>query len=292
MSEPRRLGPAGKLARAFVVSKLTPLLALFSLFVGALALWKLPREEEPQINVPMFDVLVPFPGASAREVEERVVNVGERRLQEIPGVEYIYSTARPGLALFIVRFKVGMSPERAMTLIYTKTFSNLDQLAPGAGPPLIKPRSIDDVPVLTLTLWGGGQTGLGLRRAAAELRQEIAAVGDVAEISIMGGRRRSFLVHFDPEKIAARRLSPSDLAGMIRASNARRGSGHYDQDGKAVEVDAAGPVAPCPTCGSGAWWRTSAFPTGATPGPWTCFVCSPTPGSVWQDACAVPPVVG
>ena len=238
MSEPRKLGPAGKLARFFVVSKLTPLLALFSLFVGALALWKLPREEEPQINVPMFDVLVPYPGASAREVEEQVVNVGERRLQEIPGVEYIYSTARPGQALFIVRFKVGTSPERAMTLIYTKTFSNVGQLPPGAGPPLIKPRSIDDVPILALTLWGGKTNGLELRRAAAELRQEIAAVGDVAEISIMGGRRRSFLVHFDPEKIAARRLSPSDLAGMIRASNARGGSGHYDQDGKVVEVDA------------------------------------------------------
>src|ERR1044071_5807379 len=144
------LGIAGRLAETFIRSKLTLLLALAALLAGLFATLKLPREEEPQINVPMFDVLVPFPGTSAKEIEQRIINVGERKLWEIPGVEYIYSTSQPNFALFIVRFKVGTNPEEAMTRIYTKTFANLDSLALGSGQPLIKPRSIDDVPVLAL----------------------------------------------------------------------------------------------------------------------------------------------
>ncbi|MEK9146409.1 MAG: efflux RND transporter permease subunit, partial [Elusimicrobiota bacterium] len=136
------LGPAGRIAEAFIRSKLTLLFVLASLLLGAFAVLNLPREEEPQINVPMFDIFVPFPGASASEVKERVTAVGERKLWEIPGVEYLYTTSEPGFALFIVRFEVGIDPDEAMTRVYTKTYANLDMLPPGAGQPLIKPRSI------------------------------------------------------------------------------------------------------------------------------------------------------
>ncbi len=229
------LGLAGLLAHGFIRSKLTPLIVLASLGAGLFAVAKLPREEEPQINVPMFDVFVPFPGAGAKEVEERVISVGERKLWEIPGVEYIYTTAEPNFALFIVRFKVGTEPEQAMTQIYTKTFANLDLLPPGAGQPLIKPRSIDDVPILTLTL--SGLEPLALRRAAAALRQEVSAVPDVSEIQIIGGRRRQFLVHFDPAKLADRRVTPLELAGLLQAANLRLPAGHVNAGGEAVSVE-------------------------------------------------------
>ncbi len=230
------LGIAGHLAQAFIRSKLTPLLILSSLLLGTFAVMKLPREEEPQINVPMFDIFVPFPGASSEEVEQRVVNLGERKIWEIPGVEYIYSTSQPGMAMFIVRFKVGTDPEEAMTRLYAKTSAHADLMPPGTMAPLIKPRSIDDVPVLVLTLWGP-QDELALRRAAATLRQEISAVPGVSETQILGGRKRQLLVHFLPEKLSRHRLSPLEIAGILQASNQRLPAGHYNSDGKAVTVD-------------------------------------------------------
>ncbi|MFA6002877.1 MAG: efflux RND transporter permease subunit, partial [Elusimicrobiota bacterium] len=233
-------GIAGRIAHTFIRSKLTGLIAIAAVLLGVFAVLKLPREEEPQINVPMFDVFVSFPGASAKEVEQRIVNLGERKLWEVPGVEYIYSTAEPGSALFIVRFKVGFDPDEAMTRLYTKTFANLDFMPPGAHPPLIKPRSIDDVPILALTLSGPGLDALALRRAAAVLRQEISAVPDVSETDIIGGRRRQFLVHLDPAALTRHRLTPLEVAGIITASNQKLPAGHYRSPDKdvAVETDA------------------------------------------------------
>ncbi len=236
-NQSKELGFAGRLANMFIRSKLTVLVIFASLLLGVFATMKLPREEEPQINVPMFDIFVPFVGASAKEVEERIVNVGERKLWEIPDVEYIYSTSEPGFALFIVRFKVGTDPEEAMTRIYTKTFANLDSLAMGVGQPMIKPRSIDDVPILTLTLSGNGVSELDLRRTAAALRQEISHVENVSETQIIGGRKRQLLVHFDPEKLSQRRLTVLELLGLVRASNRRMPAGHFNQAGESIAVD-------------------------------------------------------
>ena len=237
MTAPAPLGPAGRLAQSFIRSKMTALIVLCAIALGALATARLPREEEPQINVPMFDIMVPMPGSSAREVEERVVAVGERRLMEIPGVEYVYATAQTNGAFFIVRFKVGTDPDDAMTRVYTKTFANLDMLPPGAGQPLIKPRSIDDVPVLALTLTGEGLSPLELRRAAAKLRRVVTTVENVADVEIIGGRRRRLSVFFDPEALARRRLSPLDLAGLLKASNRRLPAGTVDAGGRAVKVE-------------------------------------------------------
>jgi multidrug efflux pump subunit AcrB len=233
----RPLGPAGRLAQAFIRSKLTVLIALAALALGGMATLRLAREEEPQISVPMFDVMVPMPGASAAEVSERVVAVGERKLMEIPGVEYVYATARTNGALFIVRFQVGTNPNDAMTRVYTKTFANLDLLPPGSGQPLIKPRSIDDVPILALTLTGEGLSPLELRRDAAALRRAVSTVDDVSGIEILGGRRRQLSVLFDPAALARHRLSPLDLAGILRAANRRLPADTRDAGGRAVKVE-------------------------------------------------------
>ncbi|MFA5975253.1 MAG: efflux RND transporter permease subunit [Elusimicrobiota bacterium] len=231
------LGIAGRLAQTFIRSKLTVLIALAALLLGLFATLKLPREEEPQIKVPMFDVFVPFPGASAKEVEERLIKVGERKLWEIPGVEYIYTTAEPNFALFIVRFKVGTNPDEAMTRIYTKTFANVDLLPLGSGQPLIKPRSIDDVPILTLTLHGPDLDGLQLRQAAAALRQDVSAVPNVSETTLIGGRKRQFLVHFDPAKLTLYRITPLEIAGLLQASNRRLPAGHITQATQQILVE-------------------------------------------------------
>jgi multidrug efflux pump subunit AcrB len=151
-SGPRRLGPAGRFAHAWISSKLTPLIIAGALLLGGFAVWKLPREEEPQIIVPMIDVFVQMPGASAHEVEQRVTKPMERLLWEIPGVEYVYSTSSPGQSLVIVRFYVGQDEEKSVVRLNQKLAANFDLIPPGASRPLVKPRSIDDVPILALTL--------------------------------------------------------------------------------------------------------------------------------------------
>ena len=144
---------AGKIGRAFIDSKITPLLVVSALFLGAIALVKTPREEEPQIVVPMVDVMVGLPGASPAEVEARLARPLEQRFWEIPGVEFVYSISHPGGALIVVRFMVGEDIERSLVKLYNKLYYNLENLPPGATPPMVKQRSIDDVPILALTLW-------------------------------------------------------------------------------------------------------------------------------------------
>jgi multidrug efflux pump subunit AcrB len=150
-SSARPLGIAGRVARLFIDSKLTPLIVVSSVLLGLFAVIMLPREEEPQIKVPMIDVLVSMPGFSAKEVEERATRPMEKLLWEIPGVEYIYSTSRTGESQLVVRFLVGEDVERSLVRLAEKLRSNHDRIPAGVGSPLIKPKSIDDVPILTLT---------------------------------------------------------------------------------------------------------------------------------------------
>ncbi len=224
-----KYGMAGRLAEGFIGSRLTPILIVTFILLGVFSTFKLPREEEPQINVPMFDVMVPFYGAEPRVIEKHLVEVGERKLWEIPGVEYIYSIAYPHFAMFTVRFKVGTEPDTAANRIYSKTFDNRDLFPKGAGEPLIKFRAIDDVPVLALTLWGEGKDGYALRRAAARIQTEINSVANVSETRVIGGHKRQFIVHFDPASLARHRLTPQMLAGIIKMSNTSLPAGHYNK---------------------------------------------------------------
>jgi multidrug efflux pump subunit AcrB len=219
------LGFAGKLAKIFITSKLTPLIAAASILLGIGAVYMLPREEEPQIVVPMIDVMVQMPGASPKEVEERVTKPMEKLLWEIPGVEYIYSTSSPGAAIAIVRFKVGQNEQEAIVLLNQKLFANADLIPHGASQPLVKPRSIDDVPVLALTLSSSTYDHFTLRRVAAQVTDQIKEVTDVSEVKIIGGQRRQIRVLLDEAKMSSRGLAPAAIIPMLQSSNQQRVSG-------------------------------------------------------------------
>jgi multidrug efflux pump subunit AcrB len=228
MSAGRHLGPAGRFAQAWISSKLTPLLICAALLIGAFAVWKLPREEEPQIIVPMIDVFVQMPGASAHEVEERVTKPMEKLLWEIPGVEYIYSTSSPGMSMAIVRFYVGQDEEKSIVRLNQKLFANFDLIPPGASQPLVKPRSIDDVPILALTLSSRRYNDFDLRRIAAQLDDTIKQVPDVSAVTLMGGQRREVRIVLDAAKLAGYQMSPLQVAGALGLSNRRLPSGKFD----------------------------------------------------------------
>src|SRR5438552_1981444 len=177
---------AGRIAHGFIDSKLTPLVIVGALLLGAFAILETPREEEPQIIVPMLDVLVQMPGASPEEVAQRVSLPMERLLREVPGVEYIYSVSHPGVSLLIVRFYVGTKEEDAIVQTYNKLYSNFDRIPPGVSQPIIKVRSIDDVPIMALTLWGTNNDSYRLRRIAGELEHSLKQLDDVSETKIIG----------------------------------------------------------------------------------------------------------
>jgi multidrug efflux pump subunit AcrB len=227
MNRTGKLGPAGTFARAWIDSKLTPLVIAGSLLLGAFAVWKLPREEEPQIIVPMVDVFVQMPGASAREVEERVTKPMEKLLWEIPGVEYIYSTSSPGMSTAIVRFLVGQDEEKAIVRLNQKLAAHLDLIPPGASPPLVKPRSIDDVPILALTFWSKRYGDFELRRIAAQVDDTIKQTPDVSAVALIGGQRREIRITLNQARLAAYNLSPVQVVGALGLSNHRLPSGQF-----------------------------------------------------------------
>jgi len=233
-------GFAGRLAEMFTGSRLTPLAVAASLLLGLFAVIMLPREEEPQIKVPMVDVLVAMPGATAQEVENRVTRPMEKLLWEIPGVEYLYSTSRPGSSMVIVRFKVGSDLEQSLVRLNQKLQANYDRIPPGVSAPLIKPRTIDDVPVAALTLHSATHDHLTLRRLAAQLDDAIKALPDVAETTLIGGVRRQLRVQVDPVNLASRQLTLDDLAAALRAANARSQDGTLATANRALLVETGG----------------------------------------------------
>jgi multidrug efflux pump subunit AcrB len=219
------IGIAGRMAAAWINSKLTPLFIVASLMLGTFSVFMLPREEEPQIIVPMVDIFVGFPGASAKEVEERVTKPMEKLLWEIPGVEYIYSTSSPNGAMAIVRFKVGENEENAIVRLNQKMYANFDLIPPGASPPLVKPRSIDDVPILALTLHSKRYDDFSLRQIAAQVHDAIKQVPNVSEVTLLGGQRRQLRVTLDATRLAAFNLSPLQVVGALQSTNSRLPAG-------------------------------------------------------------------
>ncbi|MBW4026271.1 MAG: efflux RND transporter permease subunit [Acidobacteria bacterium] len=232
------LGIAGRLAAAFLDSKLTPLFIVASLILGVFAVMVIPREEEPQIVVPMLDVTTAMPGASPAEVEQRVSVPIERLLREIPGVEYVYSTSSPGQSLVIARFLVGTREEDALVKVYSKLFSNMDRLPQAASQPVIKERSIDNVPILSLTLWGKNYSSYQLRTIAAELEHSIQQVDNVSETNILGGQPRAMRVLLSNDRLASYSLSAGDIVDRLRAANSRVEAGQFASGNQQFLVDA------------------------------------------------------
>jgi len=235
---PTSQGIAGSVVRAFIDSKLTPLFVLASLALGIFAVAAIPREEDPQILVPMLDVMTAMRGATPGEVEERVTNPIEALMHEVPGVEYVYSISSPGQSLVIVRFKVGTPEEDALVKVYSKLYSNADVLPPGASQPTIKARSIDDVPILALTLWGDNYNGYQLRQMADEVQNTIRQIPDVSETSVIGGQPRELRVVLDSAKLAAFSMSPEEVVHRLQAANARTQAGEFAEGNQEIRVDA------------------------------------------------------
>jgi multidrug efflux pump subunit AcrB len=229
---------AGGLAGKFINSKLTPLFVLFSLLLGAFALLRIPREEEPQIVVPMLDVFVQMPGASAAEVQQRVSIPMERLLREVPGVEYVYSISRPGGSMLVVRFYVGEKEEDAIVKTYNKLYSNFDRIPSGVSHPILKVRSIDDVPIMALTLWGNGYDSYQLRQIAGELDNQLKQLDNVSETKLIGGLPRQVRITLETAKLAAYRMTPDAVMVQLQASNARGEAGSFSRDNQEFAVEA------------------------------------------------------
>jgi multidrug efflux pump subunit AcrB len=236
------MGFAGRLASRFLNSRLTPLLTVAALAAGLLGLLATPREEEPQISVPMIDVFAALPGATPAEVENLLTRRIEQRMWEIPAVEHVYSMSGDGYAMVTVRFKVGEDQERSITRVYARLISDMDRLPPGALPPLIKPHSIDDVPILTLTLSSARYGSNELRQMATQLEDEIRTVGDVAETSVIGGQPREIRVDLDPARLVAARLTPGEVAMALQGANARAETGEFASGGSVFRVQVGAPI--------------------------------------------------
>ncbi|HLJ40017.1 MAG TPA: efflux RND transporter permease subunit, partial [Candidatus Acidoferrales bacterium] len=229
---------AGRIAFTFIESKLTPLAIVAALLLGAMAVWLTPREEEPQIVVPMLDVVVQMPGATPQEIEQRVSIPMERLLREVPGVEYLYSISHPGMSIVIVRFYVGTKEEDAIVKTYNKLYSNFDKIPPGVSQPIIKVQSIDNVPILALTLWGAKYDAYRLRLIAGELEHTIKQSDDVSETSIIGGQPRAVRVVLDTSKLAGYGLTPGQVVNQLQAANVRDRAGDFAYDNHEFQVEA------------------------------------------------------
>ncbi len=232
---------AGRLTgvvRAFLRGRMAALLILISLAAGVVALVLTPREEEPQIVVPLADVLISYPGGSAEEIERRVASRLERLLYQIDGVEYVYSMSMPGQAVVTVRFHVGEDREASLIKLYNKIFQNVDRTTPGIAGWVVKPIEIDDVPIVAVTLYSDRYGTHELRRVAEEVAARLQHVRDSARVTIHGGEPRTIRVLIDPERLAAHHLSPIEVAGALQAANRHLGAGRVDVANREYAVHA------------------------------------------------------
>ncbi|TDY01538.1 efflux RND transporter permease subunit [Thiohalophilus thiocyanatoxydans] len=238
MSE--KLGVSGGLAKRFLTSEITPLLALVGLLLGVFAVLVTPREEEPQINVTFANVFIGFPGASAKEVEELVSTPAEQILSELEGLKHVYSVSRPGMSTITVQFKVGEDRTQAIVRLYNALYSKQDWLPPGLGvaQPIIKPKGIDDVPIVSLTLWSedASYSGEDLGKVAHSIESELKRVKGTRDIYTLGGPDQVVQVKLDPASLSAYNLAVSDLRDALQQSNATRPAGSLVGENREIPV--------------------------------------------------------
>lgn len=229
-------GFAGKIASVFLQSKLTVLLMVIFMVIGVYSSYLIPREEEPQIEVPIADIFVGYPGASPAEIESKVSKPLEKIVSNLPGVEYVYSTSMNGKAMLIVQFYVGEDLERSFVQLYNEIIKHLDQMPQGVQMPLVKTRAIDDVPVLGLTFWSEHYDDFQLKQLVEEVNSEIEMVDGVAITNIIGGRSQEVSVVLDRDKLAENKLDITGVAQMIRSSNTQSVSGAITDNDKELSV--------------------------------------------------------
>ncbi|WP_130736869.1 efflux RND transporter permease subunit [Flavobacterium sp. J27] len=223
-------GISGKIAHFFINSKLTILLMVALMIIGSYSSFLIPREEEPQINVPMADIMVGYPGASPKEVESRVIKPLEKIIGNIKGVEHIHSMAMNGQAMIVVQFYVGENSEDSYVKLYDELMKHRDMFPQGVYQPMVKTRSIDDVPMLGLTLWSENYSDFQLRQIAEEVTSEIEKVKDVAITKEIGGRTRELKVVLDKDKMAENNVDALSIMQMIQANNGSAQSGNFVQN--------------------------------------------------------------
>ena len=230
-------GFSGNIAKAFIQSKLTILLMIAFLLIGAYSTYLIPREEEPQIQVPMADIFIGYPGAEPKDVETKVAEPLEKMISNVKGVEYVYSTSMKGQAMLIVQFYVGENVENSLVKLYSELMKNMDKMPQGVTLPLIKTRSIDDVPVLGLTLWSENYDDYRLKQIGQELTNEIKKIPDVSDINIIGGRSREIKVVLDKNKMAENHVDFLSISKQIQGSNAQMQSGNLLQQDTVFSVE-------------------------------------------------------
>lgn len=236
------LGLSGRIARAFLTTEITPLLAITGLLLGLFAVFITPKEEEPQINVTFANVFIPFPGASAKEVESMVTTPAEQIVAEIKGVEHIYSVSSPGMAALTVQFYVGEPRTEAIVRLYNAFYSNADWLPPnsGIGQPLIRPMGIDDVPIVAGTLWSESSdiSAADLTRMARAVATELQRVPGTRDITIIGDTQRVVKIAIDPQRMAGFNIALSDLRHVLSSANASHDAGFLVNDNQTTVVQA------------------------------------------------------
>ena len=235
-----KLGVSGRIARAFLTSQLTPLLALVALLLGVFAVLVTPKEEEPQINVTMANVLIPFPGAASEDVHNLVTVPAEQVISQITGIEHVFSVTRPGMAILTVQFKVGEDRIAALVRLHDTLMANSDWLPSnlGVGDPIVKPKGIDDVPIVTLTLHSTRPevTADSMAKVAHALEIELKRVSGAREVQTLGGPDQVVRVTLDPERMAAQRITVTDIERALRATNASAPAGSLVRGNRTVDV--------------------------------------------------------
>jgi multidrug efflux pump subunit AcrB len=234
--EAHSLGIAGRTARLFITSPVTPMILIVSLLVGLIGLFFTPRQEDPQISVPMIDVFVQYPGASAEQVSTLVTEPLERLLLEIPGVKHTYTATERGSAMVTVRFKVGQDMGQSIVKVRDKILSNMDKMPPNVLQPLIKPVGIDDVPIVTLTLWSNDVDDGALRLLALDLLQNIGEVDGVGKGFVVGGREEQVRVEVMPERLSGFGISLQQVAQTINTANSEQTAGDVESGGLSFSV--------------------------------------------------------
>ncbi|MEY3208151.1 MAG: hypothetical protein RL064_182, partial [Bacteroidota bacterium] len=229
-------GLSGNIAKGFLQSKLTILLMVVFLLIGGYSTMLMPREEEPQIKVPMADIFLGYPGASAKDVETKVAAPMEKIISNIKGVEYVYSTSMKGQVMLIAQFYVGEDVEKSMVKLYSELLKNMDKMPQGTTMPLIKTRAIDDVPVLSFALWGENYDDHRLKLLAQEVANEVKKIPNVSDINILGGRSKEVKVVLDKSKMASNKVDFLSITKAIQASNSELASGSILQNDTSFSV--------------------------------------------------------
>ncbi len=234
-----RLGQSGRVAAAFLRAQITPLLALTALLLGAFAVFVTPREEEPQINVTMANVLIPFPGASVRDVEQMVATPAEQVLSQVSGTEHVMSVSRPGMAIITVQFKVGVPRIDALVRLYDTVNGNADWLPKGLGvlEPLIKPKGIDDVPIVALTLFSKTASAFDLERVAHSVETDLKRVAGTREVRTIGGPGRVIMIEIDPARMSGSGVTVADLRAALQSANAGMPVGDLLSGNRAIAIE-------------------------------------------------------